>query len=71
LATKAKKVEPAQKTPATKRTVLEFLTEKSTWAGLLTIGATFATGGAAGWLNAATLPSLLAGIGLILTKEGK
>lgn len=40
------------------RTLTDFLLETSTWASLLTIGATFATGGAAGWLNTATLTSL-------------
>lgn len=54
-----------------KRSLREFLLEPSTWAGLLTIGATLATGGTAEWLNATTLPTLLAGIGLILTKEAK
>lgn len=66
-----KKAAATPQASSTKRSLADFLCEKSTWAGLLTIGATFATGGAAGWLNEATLPPLLAGIGLILTKEGK
>lgn len=65
--------------PATPRTssvsadqyLLNRLREPSTWAGLLTLGAAFATGGAASWLNPETLPILTAGIGLILNKEGE
>lgn len=45
------------------------LVEPTTWTGLLTIGTALATGGTAGWLNAATLPVLSAGIGLVLCRE--
>lgn len=45
--------------------------EPSTWAGILTIGATFATGGVSSWLNPTTLPALITGVGLILAKEAK
>lgn len=51
--------------------LLARLTEASTWAGLLTIGATFATGEVAAWLSPTTLPVLIAGAGLVLTEEGK
>lgn len=43
--------------------------QPTTIAGLLTIGATFATGGLASWLNPTTLPSLLAGVGLIFAQD--
>lgn len=57
MVTKKKPVTPVvAKAPV--RTLTDFLLEKSTWAGLLTIGAIDATGGAAGWLNTATLTSL-------------
>lgn len=52
----------------TGRGLVDFLKEKSTWCGLLTIGATFATGGTAAWLDVDTLPILMSGIGLILAK---
>lgn len=47
------------------------LLEPSTWAGILSIGAVFATGSVASWLNPSTLPVLISGIGLILAKEQK
>lgn len=49
--------------------MLSRLTEPSTWAGLLTIGSALATGGLASWLNPETLPVLVAGVGLVLTKD--
>lgn len=49
--------------------LLSRLTEPSTWAGLLTIGSALATGGLASWLNPETLPVLIAGVGLVLTKD--
>lgn len=52
----------------TGRGLTDFLKEKSTWCGLLTIGATLATGGTTAWLNVDTLPILMSGVGLILTK---
>lgn len=66
-----KKATPVSPAPTAKRSLADFLLEKSTWAGLLTIGATLATGGVAEWLNSTTLPVLIAGAGLVLTKEGK
>lgn len=51
--------------------VVTRLLEPSTWAGILSIGAVFATGGVASWLNPSTLPVLISGIGLILAKEQK
>lgn len=58
-------------TQSASSSLLARLLEPSTWMGLLTIGTVFATGGAAAWLNPQTLPVLGAGIGLILTKEGR
>lgn len=52
----------------TGRGLVDFLKEKSTWCGLLTIGAALATGDTAAWLNGDTLPILMSGIGLILAK---
>lgn len=66
-----KKVSTTSKSVRSKRTVSDLLTEPSTWCGLLTIGATLATGGLAAWLNPATLPALTAGVGLILAREAK
>lgn len=43
--------------------------EPSTIAGVLTLAATLATGGTASWLNPTTLPVILAGLGLVVTKE--
>lgn len=60
---------------ATPETGMEYvvarLTEPSTWAGILTIGAMFATGDLSSWLNPVTLPTLIAGVGLILSKDQK
>lgn len=52
------------------RSVKTILMEPSTWAGILSIGAAFATGGASALANPATLASIGAGLSLILTKEG-
>lgn len=53
-----------------KRTVSDYMREPSTWAGILSIGAAFATGGASALANPATLASIGAGLSLILTREG-
>lgn len=73
-----KKVVPTRGRPSepgplatTSAALLARLIEPSTWAGLLTIGSVFATGGVASWLNPTTLPSLLAGLGLIVVREPK
>lgn len=60
---------PSSKVKKT-RTVTEILREPSTWAGILSIGAAFATGGASALADPATLSSIGAGLALILTKEG-
>lgn len=69
-----KKVTKPVATAASNRSAVNYvfarLLEPSTWAGLLTLGAALATGGAAAWLNPQTLPVITAGIGLILNKEG-
>lgn len=68
----AKVTSPRQAAPRAKRprTVKEILREPSTWAGILSIGAAFATGGVSALVNPATLSSIGAGLALILTKEG-
>lgn len=64
----AEKVAP---TAQVSGTLVQRLLEPTTWCGLLTVGSSLATGGLAGWLNAGTLPTLVAGVGLILAKERK
>lgn len=59
----------AQAAPSAWRNLLDRLTQPTTIAGLLTIGATVATGGTAGWLNADTLPALLSGLGLMVAPD--
>lgn len=71
MATKKTATEKSVATTKTNRTLKQILLEKSTWCGLLTIGAALATGGLTSWLNPSTLPFLTAGVGLILTKEGE
>lgn len=70
-------VSPKKKTSVPKKpagtfasSLLSRLKEPTTWAGILSLGAIFATGGTAGWLNPQTVPSLAAAVGLILAKEG-
>lgn len=72
VAKKTTAIKPVKKTvaQATKSAVLARLLEPSTWAGLLTIGTVVATGGVATWLNPSTLPVLLTGVGLVLSKDG-
>lgn len=74
---KAPVTSPAQKQKA-KRTatgvfdaIISRAAEPSTWAGVLTIGSVMSTGGVAAWLNPTTLPVLLAGLGLIASKDGR
>lgn len=62
---------PRVAAPERSRSVREILMEPSTWAGIMSIGAAFATGGASALANPATLSSIGAGLALILTKEGK
>lgn len=45
------------------------LKEPSTWLGILAIGAAFATGGTAEWLNATNIGILASGLGLVTTKD--
>lgn len=61
---------PRAAKPKAKRSVGDYMREPSTWAGILSIGAAFATGGASALANPATLASIGAGLSLILTKEG-
>lgn len=69
--TKQKSEPEVKSSPGGGRTIKQVLSEKSTWCGLLTIGAALATGGLASYLNPTTLPFLTAGIGLILTPDGR
>lgn len=50
--------------------VADRVKEPTTWMGLLSLGAAFATGGASTWLNPSTLPTLAMAVGMILGKEG-
>lgn len=49
----------------------ERLSERSTWLGLLTLGASLATGDLASWLNTGTIPTVTSALGLIVLKEGE
>lgn len=61
----------ATQEPKKRRTAGDMLREPSTWAGIFSICAAFATGGVSVLANPATLSSIGAGLALILTKEGK
>lgn len=65
-----KEVEPIEPAARKRRGVRELLTEPTTWAGLLTVGAAIATGGMSVLVDPLLLTELGAGLALILAKEG-
>lgn len=56
--------------PRTCRAPVDFLREPSTWAGLLSIAAAIATGGASVLTDPILLAQVGTGIGLVLAREG-
>lgn len=57
-------------TPKSGRTLQQLLREPTTWAGILTVGATIATGGVSVLTDPLMLSKIGAGLALVLAKEG-
>lgn len=67
---RATKTQPSTASPKPQRSVREVLREPTTWAGLLSIGAAIATGGASALLDPSLCAQVGAGLALILAREG-
>ena len=57
-------------TPKPTRSAREILREPTTWAGVLSIGAAIATGGASALLDPGLCAQIGAGLALIFAREG-
>lgn len=68
--TSSKKAQVLKESNSRSRFSRDRLKEPSTWAGIISIACAVATGGASALVDPILQPVLVAGIGLILNKEG-